>query len=118
MVDTPLPGYPSVFGNKNVEVVEHIGPKSYTTGGEVYDAVHLGWGGLDWVVVPIAALAASQGNTYSGTYHVKVVFSTTSAIQGALGSVKLQWFTASAGSEVSSATDLSGEVLRLFAIGI
>jgi hypothetical protein len=118
MIDTPFPGNPTVFGNKNVEFLEHVGPKSYPSGGEVYDAAHLGWGGLEWVSAASGNMAVTQGATYSGTYNVRVIYATTSAIQGALPSVKLQWFVANGGAEVTAAIDLSGEVIRLFVVGV
>jgi hypothetical protein len=119
---TPLPGFPSVFGNKNVQVEEHAGPSSYPTGGEVYDAAHLGWGGFDWVEVAGGTIATATslpypaGNTTSGSYIVVVLYTSTAGINGALPSVKLKWFVATTGAEASG--DLSAEVVRLFAIGV
>lgn len=118
MNDTPLPGNPTVWGNKKSEVVEHIGPDSYTTGGETFDAKHLGWGGFEWVDLPHGEKVATLGNTYSGDYFVRVIYSTTSAVNGVLSSVKLQWFVAATGLEVAGSTDLSAEVIRMLVTGV
>ena len=117
MTDTPLPGNPTVWGNKKAQVLDHVGPNPYTAGGEVFDAVHLGWSGLEWVDLPNGQSTAALGNTKSGNYNVRVIYDTASVIDGALSSVKLQWFVAAGGAE-AGAIDLSAEVIRMLVTGI
>lgn len=118
MADYPLAGYPSVFGNKKSEVLDHSGPSSYPTGGETFSAQQLGWGGLEYIDLPHGAKTATFGNTYSGTYFVQVTYTTVSAVAGALPSVLLKWYVANGGAEVGAGVDLSGEYLRIFVLGV
>ena len=97
-------------GRSKATVVDHIGPKSYTTGGETLgqNAMGgpnvLGLSGFSYV---------SNGITNSGTYRVETLYS----YRGVRSTVLLKWTTISTNTEVSSAVDLSGETVRILAIG-
>lgn len=111
----PASGYAQSFGTKQAAVFELAGPSSYPTGGQTVDAATLGWGGFDYV-------SPGEGLSYSGTYSCKVQYlpvdAAPSAQKGAVGSVKVQWFVVSTGVEAANATDLDGEIVRLFALGV
>ncbi len=113
MADQPLPGYDTSFGNKKAMVIDHHGPASYVTGGEVFSARQLGWGGFDFVVP--GNFARVQHLSMSRNYSVSVAFDTTAV--GAVHGVTITWYNV-LGLEVADGTDLSAEVIRLFALGV
>ena len=95
---------------------DHTGPKSYTTGGEVVGSVNnqtgitiLGLATLDIVI--------AIDTTISGNYGVIV----QPVGKGEQKTFKLIWVTATAGipgtTQVTAATDLSGETIKLLYIG-
>lgn len=107
-VDVILPGYPQVIGSKNQYVVDHAGPLSYVTNGEVYASSNLGTGGFD---------KADGGTSYSataggagGTYTVQIIYPAGSQGIGT-STVNLKWL--SAGTEVAAGTNLNGQYVRL-----
>jgi hypothetical protein len=96
--------------------MDHTGPASYTTGGETLGAINnqtgiafQGLGTLDYVDV--------EGPTLSGNYYVYVQTTGT----GERKTFKLVWVTATAGipssSQVTNATNLSAETLRILVFG-
>lgn len=129
-LNAPLLGYPTDIGNKHLIVFDHKGPTSYANigtssgAGDVINAADLGWGGFDTFK---AASAATSSYSMSGTYIVKIftghTTTTPTFTQGIQNVRTLQWFTTSAAfgtisTEVTNATDLSAEVVRLEAIGV
>ena len=112
MANAPLPGYDTSFGNRKAWVGDHFGPASYATGGETFAAQDLGWGGFD------AVLSCNFGRiqlfSISRNYTVAIVLPVTA--KGAVRSVTIVWFNIF-GPEVGAGTDLSGEAVRLFALG-
>jgi hypothetical protein len=127
----PLSGYPQSCGAKQQSVFPHAGPASYTqvtatagtvpaTGGDTVKAQEAGLKYFDIVLA---------GTTSDGAFKVEAMSVTTSTGgAGATATWKLKWIsnvTATvggqsqvAGTEAASLTDLSGESVRLFAIGL
>jgi hypothetical protein len=135
MANIPVQGYPTSIGSKQMMMFDHTGPKSYgnigtSSGtGDVINATDLGLGGFDSFEMAFGGF--TEGYSASGNFIVKV-FSSTSATTPAINipiggsfaagsafkGVVLQWFTTSApfgaiSSEVTNATDLSAEQIRL-----
>lgn len=131
MANITVAGYPQPWGSKIMNVFDHTGPKSYgnigtSSGtGDIINASDLGYGGFD--VINPAFGGFVEAYTQSGNFLVKM-FTASSATTpsqsipsgGAFSKVILQWFNCSAfgaiSTEVTNATDLSAETLRLFAI--
>ena len=119
----PFPGYDTRFGNKNVWVGSHYGPKSYATGGETISAAQFGWGGFDtFDPGPLATLSVNSVNqtvpgSVSGTYFVGVSVATT-APDGAVSKVTMKWYVVATGAEVTATTDLSAEKVRVKTTGV
>lgn len=120
--DLFVQGYPTAWGNKYHAVVDHYGPTSYSNigtssgTGDVINATQYGMGGFD------TFSAQFGGYSFSGNYFVKVFTNSTPGVSpiigGAYNQVVLQWFAASpafgtVGSEVSNATNLNAEKVRL-----
>lgn len=109
-----LPGYDAPGpGGKKTKVWEQPGINyTATTGQEIY-AAQLGWKFFDHVV---------GGITESGTYVVTVmhgaVITAGAAVaqhKNGLASVTLRFFAVAGGAEPTA--DLTGETIRLFAVG-
>lgn len=114
MANTTLGIYPA-GQSKNI-IVDHTGPASYTTGGETFGNLNnqtgitlLGLAVLDFVDV--------QGPSVSGNYSAVVQITGT----GERKTCKIIWVTATAGipstTQVTAATNLSGETIRLMVTG-
>lgn len=108
----PLAGYEQLFGSKKVFIGELVGPTLYAAGGVTFNASQLGWGGLELL----------QGSmSVSGTYYVRVqylpIVAAPSTFQGAVPTVKIVWIVTATGAE-AAAIDLSGEIIRIHAIGV
>lgn len=101
---TPLPGYPTKWGNKNVQVIDLVGPNPYTVGGEPFPVSSLNFGGIDFVV---GGLSSSQ------TYVVRALYPAAGTNQ----TVKLMWFIEATGVE-AGAIDLSRETVRLLIVAV
>jgi hypothetical protein len=102
---TFLHGYPDRVGKRATFVGFGNGPKSYATAG-------------DPITLPIFQfyIDAMFGNgvlTVSKTYFVRAF----PAGSGPRQAWSLKWYTASTGSEVSAATDLSAEVIQIGGLG-
>jgi len=110
----PMDGYTQSFGTKQACVAELAGPSSYPTGGQEVEAASLGWGGFDAVAV--------MGLSYSGTYYAHVQYLPVDAAPSGqkppVQSVKILWYVLATGAEVANTTDIDGEILRLFCIGV
>jgi hypothetical protein len=129
-------GYPDSFGSHKASVFPHHGPASYTqvtagatpvTGGDVVQALEGGMKNLDFLV---------GGETDTGEFVVEAIPVTSSVTTQASGSLsgipattyRLRWIarvTATvggqaqvAGTEAIAATDLSGQTVRLFGLGV
>ncbi len=105
--------------------MEHFGPASYQTGGEVFAAKPLGFSGIeaieplnkgllvftkfgiDFVMVPLS---------FSRNYFVEVLFAVNG--EGAVADVTIRWGEASSLAEVPPGTDLSAEKVRLLVLGV
>ena len=115
MSDTVLDRF--TIGAGKILPVDHTGPKSYPTGGETLGTTNnftgisvVGLGSLDMIL-------GSGSLSVSGNYWVVVQPVGT----GIRKTFKLVWFTASSSvpsfTQVTSATDLSGETVRLGYVG-
>jgi len=104
MADKSVKGFPDTWGQHGVPLIDHKGPSSYVSGGEVIDAPFLG---------PRIYAFIVGGLTNSGTYRVDAIYGGT----GLRNSVSLKWTVASTGQEVTSGTNLSSETVRLLVIG-
>lgn len=104
-----LSGYPFYLGPKRTSVFDHAGPNSYTTGGEQLAAKPTGFNSFDMVSPPSPALSASS------TYSVAVRYPTQNG--NSVAYVLMQWYVVGTGAEVANGVDLSGELVRLHALG-
>lgn len=115
MSDKALDSFP--IGAGKIIPVDHTGPASYTTGGETLGTINnmtgialQGLGSIDMVL-------GSGSLALSGNYWVMV----QSTGKGSRKTFKLLWFTASSGvptlTQVSAATSLTGETVRLAYVG-
>jgi len=99
-----LTGYVDVWGKHGGAPIDHAGPASYTTGGQTLTASKYGLRSLDYV---------GGGLSISGTYEAK-----GKAVKRGLSTTyKLVWYVVATGAEVTAATNLSAETVRLLAIG-
>jgi hypothetical protein len=131
----PIDGYPTSWGSNRVAVFGHAGPASYTqvtalagtvpisAGGDTVQAVEAGMKYLDFLV----ALDESD----DGAFTVEAIPNSVTSLTGAPGtpnkSFHLRWISRvtalvggqnqTAGSEAVAATNLSGETIRLLAVG-
>lgn len=119
----PFAGYDTPgFGNKRSWQGGHMGPASYATGGETLSAASFGWGGFEWVAADNQGVATVNSTpvvvplALSTTYFVGITFATTA--KGPQAKVTIKWYVTSTGAEVSNATDLSAEEVRLMLIGV
>lgn len=104
MAFTPLLGYPTKWGNKNVESIDWVGPVLYAAGGIAFPSGNFGWGAFD----------SGYGSvSQSGTYSAVIRFSG----DGAQISPKVVVFVNATGAE-AGALDLSDEVFRLTFVGV
>ncbi len=126
----PFDGYPDSWGAKRSSVFPHAGPASYTqvtatagtvpvTGGDTVSGPEAGMKYFDLIV---------GGITDDGAFLVEAIPVTVSTIVGGPSQTyKLRWISRvtatvggqsqTAGAEATAATDLSGETVRLLAIG-
>ncbi len=111
-VNFHLPGYPFYNGPKRESVFDHVGPASYTAGGEQLDAKPTGFNSFDHIDPPSPALSAST------TYSVAIRYPNLSAQSGkATSYVLIQWYVVGTGAEVAAGVNLGGEIIRLVAKG-
>lgn len=112
MQNTQVPGFPDpVGGRSKLQIIDHKGPASYTTGGETFPQQST-YGGPNSLGLS-GVLACVGGVTENGTYLVVPVFGGSGKVGG---TIKLKWFSA-LGTEVGAGIDLSGSVIRLLVIG-
>lgn len=119
----PLDSSPDSFGAHKASIFPHQGPAAYAqvvidsppdavpaSGGDVVQAVEAGLKLFDIVLGSLSD---------SGVYFVKSVpVSRSDYLNGAqLTTYRLQWFVTATGAEVAAEVDLSGECVRLFALG-
>lgn len=127
MAITKFPDSPrnGCWGDRPYAIIDWAGPASYTqvataaannstgtppTGGQAITASAFG------LTAPLEGIIAC-GNSLSGTYIVQV-FQATSYQQGQGNNTWIvQWITAATGVEVSAATALNNETVRLLAFG-
>ena len=117
MADTKLPDYPARLGDKQLIVVDHAGPASYTTGGETLGNLNAQTGIALQGLSAIDEVVGSGTLSVSGNYWVVAQPTGTGPRQ----TWKLVWFTATASvpsfTQVTSTTNLSAETVRLGYIG-
>lgn len=110
--NTQIPGFPDpVGGRSKLQIVDHTGPASYTTGGETFPQQNV-YGGPNSIGLS-GVLWCSGGVDESGTYLVVPVTGGGGKVGG---TIKLKWFSA-LGTEVTSGADLSTKTIRLHIIG-
>ena len=115
MANNPISGFPDTWGKHGVAIVEHSGPKSYTTGGESLSTPS--WGGSNVVGLRGYAFVAS-GVDYSGTYCVDPIYAPANTPNAGIRTlIKLIWRNATTDLEPAAATDLSGYTVRLLVVG-
>ena len=118
-------GYPQPWGTKYRQLIDLYGPSSYSNvasssgTGQVVNASDVGMGGFD------DAGASFSGYSASGNYIVGITIpgANKNALGGPQASVSVQWFTTSTAfgaksTEVTNATSLAAEVVRLAFVGI
>ncbi len=118
----PLDGYPQPFGYSKGSVFPHVGPTDYTavvesspihvplTGGDILYAVEAGLKLFDWVAnsltddaqYAVQAIPASRSDDHIGAPTATYI---------------LRWVVLATGTEVTAHTNLSDQVVRLFALG-
>lgn len=103
---SPLPGYPTKFGQKVAQVVNWTPGEAYDTGGLAITAAALGIGGLDVVV---------GGVSVSGTY---TAVGRPVTADGAGQTYKLMVFVVATGAQAANDLDISEEEFRLFILGV
>lgn len=110
-MNVPIPGFPQDVGNRKMTVIDHYGPTSYLSGSDKLYPGPLGIGGaLDFVTMPNPAV------TPSGTYSVSIHYPTGMAgVQ--VQYITFKWYVVATGLEVTTATDLSAEYVRVQAMG-
>ncbi len=101
----PILGVSDVFGGHYYSPLDYSGSASYVQGGDSIGATSFGFNSS------IQTLIGSVSQ--SGTYFV-IPRPLTSGIQTQW---QLVWFVTATGAEVAAATNLSGETVRLSAIG-
>jgi len=117
MSDKTVIGVDPVNGRSKLTYVDHAGPASYVTGGEVWPQQSpyggpnaLGLADVNWV---------NGGFTEDGLYYVVPIFGGTGALRQ---QIKLKWFVVptvdtAVPEQVPADTDLSGSYLRLVVLG-
>jgi hypothetical protein len=119
-----LEGFPTSWGSSRVSVFVHTGPASYVAAGSDDTYPNLG----DRVTVEEAGLKAFDAvipvgvSSISGAYRVEVLYpgGNTPTTGGAAVPdrfVILRWIVVATNAEVEVETDLSGQSVRLLAIG-
>ena len=116
MADKALDNFP--IGAGKLVPVDHTGPASYTTGGETIGTIN----NMTGMALNAAGLSTIDavlvvGVSVSGNYWVLAQPSGT----GSRKTFTLLWFTATAGvpslNQVTAATNLSAETVRLVYVG-
>ena len=115
-----LADYPDSFGGHRASAFSHTGPASYTqmTTGPLAggDSVGVAEAGLKFfdVVIPV-------GLSDSGVYRVEGVAPvgnpSTNKVAARATSWRLRWVVVATGAEVAGSFNLSGQTVRLFALG-
>lgn len=106
---------PGALAVKIPWIGDHFGPQNYQAGGYNLTSFALGLpGGLEWVNF--------TAGSNSGNYLISGVYPGGAGQNEFRGVtypyITMQWFYAANGSEVANNTNLSAEVIRLFALGI
>lgn len=119
MADKALPDYPARLGDKQLVVVDHTGPASYTTGGETLGNATTSNGVAITGLSAIDEIEGSGSLSISGNFFVLAQPTGT----GMRKTWKLLWFavTLPAGvltlTQVANAASLAAETVRLGYIG-
>lgn len=112
--NTQIPGFPDpVGGRSKLQIIDHRGPASYTTGGETFPQQGI-YGGPNSLGLSGILFAQSGAVTEDGLYRLLFQFGGSGAVKG---TVKVKWIVVSTGSEAGSGVVLSASFLRLLVIG-
>lgn len=112
--NTQIPGFPDpVGGRSKLQIVDHRGPSSYTTGGETFPAQSV-YGGPNSLGLSGLLFAPSGATTEDGLYRLLFLFGGAGAVKG---TVKVKWIVVSTGAEVAATTNLNASYVRLLVIG-
>lgn len=107
-----IPGFPDpVGGRSKLQIIDHTGPASYVTGGETFPQQNV-YGGPNSIGLA-GVLWCSGGFTESGNFYVVPICGGAGKVRG---TITLKWFSAF-GTQVTSTSNLSAEVIRLLVIG-
>ena len=106
-----IAGFADVFGGKNFNTVDYSGPTSYNntgtpaTSGDTLDPK--AFGAFNDIIMVIG-----ESMDQSGVYLVRAM-----PVNNGVTAWKLRWFTASSGTEVANAVNLSTFTVKLAIIG-
>ena len=101
-----------VNGRSKWITVDHTGPTSYVTGGEVFPQQSV-YGGPNSLGLS-STYFVSEGTTEDGLYDVVPVFGAKGKVAG---TIKLKWLNYTTGAEPAPGTNLSASVVRILVIG-
>ena len=108
----PLPGYPMPVGEKYKVNADYLGPASYVNGtGDKVSAQGSGMtlGGLD----KLDGSGSVSGTYFTRTFYPAAATTASTAQPGANAYVYVRWYVLSSGAEVTNATNLSAEIVRV-----
>lgn len=123
----PVPNYPSVYGPSKVNLVDHVGPANYVTGGE---SILPSWFGFPAYIETVGS--EFSGNSFSTNYYVRIVppansfnanelyastWGANASNANNVNSLQLLWYYSANNNQVAANTNLSAEGVRLRAYG-
>lgn len=100
----PIIGVQQTFGGMFWSPLDISGSKSYVQGGDAVSPQSFGFNSYIWSLVGAI--------TQSGTYRVE-----PRALNSGFTQWQLMWFVVATGAQVNAGVDLSGETVRVSAIG-
>src|SRR5580692_3910505 len=118
---TAIPLEP-IGGRNKIVTVDHYGPSNYATGGETWPSVNpnqVTGGPNSLGEASVGNIMSLSGITESGNYQLLPIYGGKGTIKS---NIKLKWLyniasLGTVGTEVSAATNLSAEVIRLSVLG-
>ena len=114
MADKALYGVDPVNGRSKWNMVDHYGPTSYVTGGEVWPQQNTYGGPNSLGESNVIGVLSGSGATEDTLY---VVIPITGGNGNLRGTIKLKWVGFTTGVEVTAGTNLSASHLRLSVLG-
>jgi len=103
-----------VSGRNKIITVDHYGPTSYVTGGEVWPQQNTYGGPNSLGESNVIGVLSGSGATEDTLY---VVIPITGGNGNLRGTIKLKWVGFTTGVEVTAGTNLSASHLRLSVLG-